>query len=277
MTVVAELRPAWKASASLAADPGRFVPPGDIILDGLTLALVELPDLAGDGLNPAIYLAASSTTPTWKRASVQISNDHFSLGASTARRKAVIGSAETLLGDGAAGAIDTLNSVEVLMVDPTHWLISCDDDALAGGANLALVGDELLQFADVEPISPGRFRLSRLMRGRYATEDATGTHAGGDQFLLVDPSSLQRISLPASARGTVVTVTCHATGSEVSATRLVDGRSLRTGLFIGGEQIVGSRAAGIPDPSGGTTVDAEARGTVGEILDALRRHGLIET
>ena len=114
------------------------------------------------------------------------------------------------------------------------------------------------------------------MRGRYATEDATGTHAGGDLFLLVDPSSLQRISLPASARGTVVTVTCHATDSEVSASRLVDGRSLRTGLFIGGDQIVGSRAGGIPDPLGGMTVDNEARNALGQILGALRQHGLIE-
>jgi hypothetical protein len=49
-----------------------------------------------------------------------------------------------------------------------------------------------------------------------------------------------------------------------------------TALVIGGEQVVGPQAAAISSPSGGTTVDAEARATVVQILAALRQHGLIQ-
>jgi hypothetical protein len=48
-------------------------------------------------------------------------------------------------------------------------------------------------------------------------------------------------------------------------------------LIIGDEQVVGSRAGAIPSPTGGTTIDGEARASVDAILIALRQHGLIET
>ena len=47
-------------------------------------------------------------------------------------------------------------------------------------------------------------------------------------------------------------------------------------LFIDGQKVVGMRAPGITGPAGGSTIDAEARVAVGEILTALRHHGLIE-
>jgi len=48
-------------------------------------------------------------------------------------------------------------------------------------------------------------------------------------------------------------------------------------LVLGGVQVVGGRLAAIDDPSGGTTVDTEARGSIAQILAALREHGLIES
>jgi len=48
-------------------------------------------------------------------------------------------------------------------------------------------------------------------------------------------------------------------------------------LVLAGQQVVGSRAAAIAAPFGGATVDAESRTAVGQILTALRQHGLIDT
>ena len=53
------------------------------------------------------------------------------------------------------------------------------------------------------------------------------------------------------------------------------GKILATGLFIAGQKVVGSRAAAIPDPAAGTTVDQQARAAIVQILSALREHGLI--
>ena len=47
-------------------------------------------------------------------------------------------------------------------------------------------------------------------------------------------------------------------------------------LTIGGQQVVGPRLATVPSPSGGTTIDAEARESVEAVIVALRTHGLIE-
>lgn len=48
-------------------------------------------------------------------------------------------------------------------------------------------------------------------------------------------------------------------------------------LILGGQQVVGGRGAAIAAPTGGSTVDTEARATVALILAALREHGLIAT
>ncbi|HET6535431.1 MAG TPA: DUF2793 domain-containing protein [Sphingomicrobium sp.] len=46
-------------------------------------------------------------------------------------------------------------------------------------------------------------------------------------------------------------------------------------LLVDGKQVVGQQVAAIAEPSGGTSVDGEARIAIGEILAALRQHGLV--
>lgn len=48
-------------------------------------------------------------------------------------------------------------------------------------------------------------------------------------------------------------------------------------VIVEGEQVVGPRLAAVADPTGGSTVDAEARLTLQQLLSALRQHGLIAT
>lgn len=48
-----------------------------------------------------------------------------------------------------------------------------------------------------------------------------------------------------------------------------------TKVVVAGQQVVGERGGAIAAPSGGTTVDTEARSTIAAILDALIAHGLI--
>lgn len=47
-------------------------------------------------------------------------------------------------------------------------------------------------------------------------------------------------------------------------------------VVLAGVQVVGPRAGAIAAPSGGATVDSQARSAIGSILAALRQHGLIE-
>jgi hypothetical protein len=175
----------------------------------------------------------------------------------TAPRKSLLGSATTILSAAEPTVIDMTNTVEVLLIDADQWLTSCDEDAISSGANLALIGGELLQFADVTPLGGGCFRLAHLMRGRAGTESAIAGHAVGDVFCLIDAGSLQSIPLPITSIGTEVTAGV-AGGSSSSLT-------------------VKPRAAGIASPAGGSTVDTQARSTIDQILATLREHGLIDT
>lgn len=46
-------------------------------------------------------------------------------------------------------------------------------------------------------------------------------------------------------------------------------------IMIDGQQVVGAQSDAISDPTGGATIDAEARSAIAEMLLALRHHGLI--
>ncbi len=232
MVAVVELKPSWRTQAALAADPGRALQAHDIVAGELSIALVELPDATGEpAASGMLYLAASTPTAGWKPVPIEVSCGSFVTIGRTANRKAALGHAVTLRAD---------DSVEIELIDEGQWLMSCDEDAIAAGANFALIGDELVQFADVQPLGSGRFRLTRLSRGRAATEWAMASHQIGELFLLVDEAALQPIALPTLARGSSVRVTEPATGASAK-------RSLRRC-----QQLVGNRDRAVAEGPAGT-------------------------
>lgn len=55
----------------------------------------------------------------------------------------------------------------------------------------------------------------------------------------------------------------------------VTGEERAAHIVIGGQVVVGGRAAAVAAPSGGTTIDAEARAAIDDIIARLVGHGLI--
>lgn len=53
------------------------------------------------------------------------------------------------------------------------------------------------------------------------------------------------------------------------------GKLVATGVYIDGTQVLADQQGAIPDASGGTTVDTEARAAINALLSACRTHGLI--
>ena len=110
--------------------------------------------------------------------------------------------------------------------------------------------------------------------GLYAVATgATGVWMGQDGMLAAFSSSGWRFVTPVEGMRLIE----RASGQEWR--RLAGsweiGRVQAHELYVDGLKVVGSRAATIAAPTGGATVDIEARACLTAILAALRTHGLI--
>ena len=228
--VVLELRPSWAAGASVAADAGRIVANVDAPAAELTLALLDVPDVLELGsATPTLLLAASSpSVGGWKSSNVEIVAGQQSFQIQSARRKTMLGRASTVLGSGDPYLINQSAAFDVELIDPEQWLVSCDDDALVGGSNLAILGSEVLQFGGAEPLGQGRFKLTRLLRGRAGTEWAMDSHTAGEPFVLVERDALRAIALPSWTVGATVSASIqNLAGTSTSAPIALAAESVR--------------------------------------------------
>ncbi|MFM9978881.1 MAG: phage tail protein [Sphingomonadaceae bacterium] len=188
----------WAAASApvTAADTGRPVREIDQPHGPTTLAVLDLPQLSDTPENSVhVAVAASGASAGWRRAGLLASTDsgaRFSDAGSTAF-PAIMGRTVTALGAGPCALVDRVNPIEVQLLNAAMMLSDADDVALLAGSNLALIGEEALQFARAEPLGAGRWRLSDLWRGRRGTEWAAGGHPADTGFVMLDPLALRRL------------------------------------------------------------------------------------
>jgi hypothetical protein len=224
--------PAAAADAGGRASPGRPVDQPDLIHGPTTLHLLDLPAL-GDDLpsRPRLLAAAAGAEPGWRRAELIASFDggtSWTAAGSTAPA-AVLGVALDAPAGAGSALFDANGRVEVELLNAAMWLESRSDSALADGANLALLGDELIQFGRADPLGGRRFRLSRLLRGRRGTEWATGLHSPGEAFVLIESESLAAVEAPLGSVGGEARVIAQGLGDPdgALAARTVAGEAMR--------------------------------------------------
>jgi hypothetical protein len=80
----------------------------------------------------------------------------------------------------------------------------------------------------------------------------------------------------APRHGTFVWVANDALFAQWNGTNWIVGAVAANGVYVEGVQVLGRRQIAIPDPTGGTVVDASARTAISAILAALRQHGIVE-
>lgn len=85
---------------------------------------------------------------------------------------------------------DTASTVDIRFVSGGDELESITEVELLNGGNALLIGEEIVQFADVSENADGSYRLSTLIRGRRGTEWATGSHRTGERAILLRASDL---------------------------------------------------------------------------------------
>jgi hypothetical protein len=178
-------------AADLAAAPGTAVRGPDWPDAEAVVHLFDLPNIGSPAAPTArILIAAAGSNDGWRGADCwfvpAVDAEPIALG--TVRPAAALGALAGPLAGGSAHLIDRVNAALVTLINPSMALESVGDAALLGGANRAMVGDELLQFGNAEPVGTGVWRLSRLLRGRAGTGGAIA-HATGAPFVLLDDSA----------------------------------------------------------------------------------------
>lgn len=102
---------------------------------------------------------------------------------------------------------------------------------------------------------------------------ATGIWSGHDGQLACLTSGGWRFVIPRN--GTRVLCTADGRGYTHDGTVWLADAVRPDGVYISGSRVVAARQAAIADPTGGSVADAQSRAAIGQILLAMRTHGLI--
>lgn len=203
------------APIALRAASGRALAFDDQPAGPTVLHVLDVPPLPGEAPTAArLWIAASGASTGWRRAGLEISLDD---GASyraigTIEGGSVIGVATTRLETGSVDDWDRISAVDVELLADRMWLEDRSETSVLAGANLALIGNELVGFTHAEALSARRFRLSGLWRGRYGSQASLPEHMPGDRFILVDPAAMIAVDLPAEMIGREIRVRATGTG-----------------------------------------------------------------
>ena len=202
-------------ATALAGDGGRALPQQAQPAGATILRALDVPPLPGELPDrPRLWLAAAGTGQGWRQAGVEISLDGGAsfMPAGLIPAPAIMGQAIGELAPANPASWDRFGAVEVELVNEAMWLESRSEASVLAGANLALLGTEIIQFAMVEALGSRRFRLSGLLRGRRGTEWAVNGHAVGEDFVLLDPAVMLNLMLPLERLGDSILLRPVGTG-----------------------------------------------------------------
>lgn len=214
------IRVSAPAPTAESASPGRVLPSPDRVPGQTILVAAELPALDDTILAaPRVTVLATGTGNGWRRAALLYSLDNGASwhDAGTTGEPAIIGTVVESPGIGTSTLFDLTGSILVDLARDDLVLADADDEALDRGGNLALLGDELIQFGSAEPLGGRRWRLSRLLRGRRGSEAAAGAQLPGDRFALIGPAAATIIDLPVAALGSGIRVLASGIGDSTPA------------------------------------------------------------
>jgi hypothetical protein len=149
---------------------------GTIVSAGNTeLKVLDIPLIKDDEIDYTLYLPAGGGV-NWNGASIYISTDNsryiFATNIST---YSIFGNTTTTLANGGNVTVQ-LNKAE---------LESISESDINLGFNLAVIGNEIIQFKTAQLIDINTYLLSNLTRGLRGTEGEISNHAVGDRFILL--------------------------------------------------------------------------------------------
>ena len=166
---------------------------------------------------PGVYVGAVGILDTWNGAVISRSDDfgvtRNVIGSNPVA--ATIGRATTVLADVTDPYVwDEGSTVKVTLLNSNTSLSSATKSAVLGGANYAILGAELIHFRTVVDNGGDNYTLSGLIRARNGTDNQTGSHAIGEQFMLLDNDTVTFPLTPLEDLARTIQYSAQSVGSE---------------------------------------------------------------
>lgn len=195
---VAEDEGVYISTATGASPPVLNVP---IYLSGpISLFLMDLPMLRQEddtiGLTYAFGVREDAGGASLYRSPDQLAWEILGIGDDGP----TFGWATNILAPSSAPWVwDEMNKIRVAVAQGT--LDSKTELEVLNWANVALLGDEIIQWKTATLLTAGAYELSGLLRGRRGTEAAMHTHKLGERFVVLSPDGIFRAILPQTEVG----------------------------------------------------------------------------
>lgn len=204
--------------------PNRIV--GPTLVEALDIHIIRDAD---DRLG--CYVAVAGESEGWRGALVELSLDGGAnyIDSIDMPNATIIGTLSTPINAARSEVPDYRNTLVVDVIQPDAELDSATFDQLLNRANMAAIGDEIIQFAEVNQDSSGTFYLGQpLLRGRLHT--ASIAHSIGERFVLLDRANLFFSDSELSYIGRSITIRATSYGATV------DTATVKTFIYTGQSQ-----------------------------------------
>ena len=136
------------------------------------------------------YVGISGSSTAWTGASIELSTDGGEnyLSSTTSSTRSIMGELSEVLPTGSIDYPDEVNTLTVTLLRSTDVLSSVSLADMMNRANMAIVGNEIINFSNVTETSEGIWELSYLLRGRKGS--AATSHSVGERFVVLDRTRL---------------------------------------------------------------------------------------
>ncbi|MCW1937499.1 phage tail protein [Pseudomonas sp. MDMC_285] len=160
--------------------------PPELIISPCLIEIIDSHILSSADDQLGYYVAVSSETQDWRGASVELSKDGGAnwIDGDSTTSNAIMGSLALPLPAHTHWYRDDTNTLTVELLREDMELLPATMTEMLNRVNLAIVGDELINFSDADQVGPTTWELRGLLRGRKGS--GAVSHAVGERFVLLD-------------------------------------------------------------------------------------------
>lgn len=197
VTAVSEDVSAYQFYTPPASSQNTAIVP--VTVSNSQLALLDLPAFPTDAVTDSYlrYFVAGLGT-NWSGAAIYRSDDGGGQYAvmQSVTAEATLGSVLNNVAAGSVATWDDITKIDVILI--FGQLASTTDLAVLNGANVCVVGNEVIQFGTATLIGDSQYELSHLLRGRLGTDWAVNSHTAGETFVQLDNTMQETAIAPSS-------------------------------------------------------------------------------